>query len=532
MGEETELVARDARPDAGADSTYLLLVLGAAAAVFACFSPGLDNFFAGDDFNWLFDVLKVRHHPAHALNLPNGFVRYTETGFFFANLLVGGLHPFGYFLSALLVHLANFLLLTSLLGRLVNDRLAALAGGLFWALHYAHAEAVLRLYGVADALAVLFFLGSLALLVRHRTVLATALFVLALLSKENALVFPLLASGYLLVVEGRRALRRTLPLWACSGLAAMLLAFVRIGASSYLSFNLGALSRIWESLLTYLVTDAVYLRQVVLGGEGPLLPPWLAALLLVPLAAALCWLPPVPRFGLGWTCVAMAPTLLVAHQTSRYHYVPLVGVAVIVAWACGLAVAWLRRRGSRLGLAALLGAGALVAGYLALGVRLQEQDWEREGELHRQAVAAFQSEVLPALLADPQRVAVFVRTDTEPLAHELYPRRPWYHPVTYKWVFRRQHGVLGLTNTWAFVTYCGYQAAGRALFVRVGEPELGERLAAGAFELVSHDWRSNAFRVEGEATRQELLRHQRDAGFSALVQPGRFDPTCSGDLGP
>ena len=70
--------------------------------------------------------------------------------------------------------------------------------------------------GAQDLWALLFSLVFLHLAVRHRRAWAAGALVLALLSKESAVILPGLATAYLVLIEGRgvrRALLDSLPLW-------------------------------------------------------------------------------------------------------------------------------------------------------------------------------------------------------------------------------------------------------------------------------------------------------------------------------
>ena len=164
--------------------------------VVACFSPGLGNYFAGDDFNFIFLAVKAIHVPSEVLVPVAGFLRPTETLYFIANLLIAGVSPVAYQASLLLIHVLNFLLVSAFIARLSGSRTSGLIGATFWALHFRLAEAVLRPCAVPDPLALLFGLSAVLLLLDGRRGWAAAAFSAALLSKENAIVLlPLACSA-------------------------------------------------------------------------------------------------------------------------------------------------------------------------------------------------------------------------------------------------------------------------------------------------------------------------------------------------
>ena len=196
-----------------------------ALFIFVCFRAGLDNFFAGDDYDWLFLTLKTRHHPSYFLTSQGFFLRYTEAAYFIANFLVAGFHPVAYQFTALCIHVCNVVLLSYLIGLVSKNRLSGILGALFWGVNYKHVEAVFRPYGVADSLAMLFGLGAFLLFLHKRPILAAISLLIGVFGKENAVLFPLLMSTYvLLCIPSKRLtwLKRTVPMWGVAVFAGLL----------------------------------------------------------------------------------------------------------------------------------------------------------------------------------------------------------------------------------------------------------------------------------------------------------------------
>jgi tetratricopeptide (TPR) repeat protein len=116
---------------------------------------------------------------------------------------VWGLQPLGYHLTNVLAHAAVSLTVMWVGWRLARSWLVGFAAALFFAVHPVHSQSVSFIAGRTDVIASLFFLLAFAFYHRWRTsgraatYVASALaFALALLSKEMAVVFPLVLVGY------------------------------------------------------------------------------------------------------------------------------------------------------------------------------------------------------------------------------------------------------------------------------------------------------------------------------------------------
>ncbi len=517
--------------------------MGIFGVVFACFSPSLDNFFAGDDFSWFFHTLKTIHIPETFFLPVNNFYRQTESLYFLATTLLFGRSPLPFFLILVVIHALNAILVSSLILRVGGNRLAGVVGGLGWALCYKHAEVVLRPYAVADSAALFFGLASILLILKRRVILAALLLIPSLFAKENAVLFPLLATILVFYTDGNEIKSRfsplvsrwsqaaivTSPLWVLAG-AFALLEILGSRSSRYLSLDLAFVSRFWESWLTYLGPDATWLREVVLGGRPTLVPIWLAFVLFVPFGFLVWRLPRLVRLGVVWTCITMLPTLAVPFQSSRYHYVPLVGVAMVFGLVWSRTYARLQRshEDHRVGLFLLFSATSLLAAFFIWGTQNEEQDTAQIGELHRLAAASFEAEIIPFLDKGPDAMTVFMRTENLDIAHSLFKPRPWFMPETYKWVYRRPHGILGLADTYGFVSFCAYDPEHASLFVALPRNEFQKQLVSGSFSVVLHNSTRNVFSWGNKQIQKSVLQMTAENDSYSLLQPGRFDPTFRG----
>jgi protein O-mannosyl-transferase len=116
------------------------------------------------------------------------------------NWAAGGAQAFGYHLVNILLHVAVTLLLYFLLRKLLEQvphvNSVAFATAALFAVHPIHTEAVAWITGRSELLAAGFLLGAWLLHLHDQAVAALLCFVLALLSKESAIIFfPLAIAG-------------------------------------------------------------------------------------------------------------------------------------------------------------------------------------------------------------------------------------------------------------------------------------------------------------------------------------------------
>jgi len=125
---------------------------------------------------------------------------------YFLDYGVWKLNPFGYHFTSLLLHLANVGLLFLLIQFLLKNRYLAFLSALIFALHPVNTEAVDVISFREDLLVFLFLISSFILFIKKdyskgikknlASVSSVGLFLCALFSKENALVFPMLLFLY------------------------------------------------------------------------------------------------------------------------------------------------------------------------------------------------------------------------------------------------------------------------------------------------------------------------------------------------
>lgn len=334
---------------------------------------------------------------------------------------VFGPMAYGFHLVSLLLHAVVVLLVFAIVERVTSDRVWAFVAGALFAIHPVHTESVAWIAAVTDVeltvFALLTFYSFVSLVgsppgksrgMAARMTGMLAAFVLALFSKEQALMLPLLAMAYEYLCRADRLrtsagqkLARYGPFW-----------FV---AAAYLLWRvhfIGAFAPVHQ--MRSLTTKQIVLSALALigGYAGKLLWPVrlcafyvfhpharVAGLPVLAGAAALGTLvllflvlgrssEPGLRFaafGIAWLVVTLAPVLNARWMAAnvfaeRYLYLPSVGFC----WAMGGVFSWLwRHTAEQAGWRRALLAGSLILGALAtLRIATRNREWRDDITLY------------------------------------------------------------------------------------------------------------------------------------------------------
>lgn len=271
-----------------------------------------------------------------------------------------GLKPIGFHLTNLALHLVNCLLMVAIAGRLLPGGPAPLIAGLIFALHPVQVEAVAWISGRDDLLLALFLLSAWLFRMRYllsgkKAWLAVALacYVLALLSKETATVFPL-ALPVLDVIfspdkkhpAGKPRWKEYL-IWAAVAGAYFTIRLALLGGLAHRGFWGGSFI---ANVLTMLWALAQYLRLLVLPlwlRVDYVIPPvvwlgdwrWMAGLAAALTATALAWRYRAarwPLFSWAWFIIFLLPVSnlipIAAIMAERFLYLPMAGVCLLAGW--------------------------------------------------------------------------------------------------------------------------------------------------------------------------------------------------------
>jgi hypothetical protein len=392
------LATRFANPSAPSrDGTEWSNLAGMAALIVlvaVAFRQALETYFLADDFLLINFANSFR--PAtmfHMLTTGGGDGFFRPAGYFSLGLTAtwAKFDPRVWHATALALHALNAVLVSVLAARLGLSRRASWFAGALFAIHGCLPESTVWIAGRFDLLATCFVLSGLLAFAAEWRVLSVAFLVLALLSKEEGYVFPLLA--LLLAISLRIPWRKAAPLLSLFLLLTCILfayrwklqggigGYTDLKSGAPLFGELGALQairslglRLWAVLffpinwsrqpgmLLGLVT-AAYLAALV----------WLAA----SRTGRLVWL-----FPLGTVLIAALPPLhqlLIGPdlQKSRLLYLPLVGFSLLLATA----IEPLEQRARW-----IVPAAILLFQFAALQHNLDA--WRRTGEIAKQSCIA------------------------------------------------------------------------------------------------------------------------------------------------
>jgi hypothetical protein len=307
----------------------------------------------------------------------------------------------------------------------------AAAASAAFALSPLHSEAVLWASCRGDTVLLLLWLGALLLLdwdtdppprSRFAAFLVTAL--LGIGAKESWVLFPLIATGFLVLVKGSSpgsAVRRLWILWLAFGayLAVFILRPMLSGSSSpayYADFGFqSAVAKTSRTLLGFLGLG---------GAEFGAIAALVLATVVVSGAILAAW---YTKNGFAqWAVVWMLATLALSAPFPvaplRYNYLPLVGFWMVVAALADHAFGkdhagstW-NSLGSRVSsILAIVGVAA-VLWVEGRALQLEIDDYRRYGEVHRELCGLFHN-VAPAISGD--RPLLLINYGTRPAVEEV-----------------------------------------------------------------------------------------------------------------
>jgi Tfp pilus assembly protein PilF len=277
---------------------------------------------------------------------------------------VAGLVPFTFHLANIVLHALVVLLVFCFLRRLSGERVALIAAGLF-ALHPIHTESVAWIADVTDLELTVFYLLTFLLYLRLadpgrgfglRTAMCAS-YVLALLSKEQAMTLPVLVTLFEHFYQEDRSttsvqqkVSRYAPLWALAALYIVLRCILLGGMASVVSrpglswyeVGLSAVSLtggyLWKLLWpVHLSAFYVFHKSSHLADRNVLL--GVAGLAVCGIVFAALWRRArIVSFALLWIFLTLGPVLNARWMPAgvfaeRYLYLPSVGFCWILGWA-------------------------------------------------------------------------------------------------------------------------------------------------------------------------------------------------------
>ena len=251
---------------------FLIIILGLAV-----YANSLQGEFLWDDEQLIEDNIYIKS-PSYIRNIftenikagagrTTNFYRPLQMLTLMGDYALWKLDVRGYHLSNILLHILAALALYQLIYTLYNDRLVALFSSLFFTVHPIHTEVVSYISGRADSLAYIFVLFGLIFYVRYLSsekvplyILALSSYILALLSKENSLIFPLLILLYHYALQKRLKVKNFLP-FLC---LALLYVLLRVKGLSFVLSEQPKIGTLFQRLPGFFVAIVNYLRLLFL----------------------------------------------------------------------------------------------------------------------------------------------------------------------------------------------------------------------------------------------------------------------------
>ncbi len=329
----------------------LLVVLGLCIYSSAIFHP-----FVHDDVVFILKNLDIGRWD----NIADAFLRPSVPDFFHGlvtpyyrpvlevlyrlQFLLFGANAAGFHFFNILVHIANAILVYAVSRRLIRTTAPAFAVALLFLVHPVQTEAVACVSGISNLVCCFFILGAFYYYLRAREggqegersfAVSFVLFILALLSKEQAVVFPFFCLAYEVFADKRQSSSAKRVLLMFAALAGYM--FIRHalfgGFASTILENTGELKLRLLAIpgtigmyvkLLFLPTGLHYYRSIDI--LAPYAGAWAAGgLAVVLLVLALRPLPSDQKklawFALAWFAVALGPVLNIIPLVHEYSFV-------------------------------------------------------------------------------------------------------------------------------------------------------------------------------------------------------------------
>lgn len=288
----------------------------------------------------------------------NNFYRPLQELCYMLNYSICGLDPVGFHLVNLLLHLLVVYLAFLIISQISKNQPIALAASLLYLVHPFHVEAVAYIAGRADLLMACFFLLSVYLYIRYRQqggklylYISAASFIFALLSKEIAIMLPIMLIFYDYAFPNEQREKkikfRHVPYISIAAIYVAL-------RTSMLNFKAPVAIMpegigLYERTLTFFKAFFEYVRLMILPFglhmerripfAKSLFQPevFFSTLFIVTVLVIMCYVRKRSRlafFGLGWFFITIFPLSGIpmpmnAIVSDHFMYIPLIGVSLI-----------------------------------------------------------------------------------------------------------------------------------------------------------------------------------------------------------
>ncbi|MBF0489487.1 MAG: tetratricopeptide repeat protein [Candidatus Omnitrophica bacterium] len=256
----------------------------------------------------------------------------------------------GYHLTNITLHILTAICLYLLINLLFSNNILSLITALFFVVHPIHTEAVSYISGRADSLSALFSLLCFIFYIKRyrseiiNTILVSTSFILALVSKENALILPFLILLYHFIFKGFK-FQKFIPLLTISAIYITL----RLTVLNFPTPQEQLDSTFFERIPGFFVAITNYTRLLILPFDlhmeyGDMLfkfsnPKALIGLLIIVLAAICAFksrnINKLVTFSILWFFVCLFPQSnlyrINAYMNEHWLYLPSLGIFLILS---------------------------------------------------------------------------------------------------------------------------------------------------------------------------------------------------------
>ena len=284
----------------------------------------------------------------------NNFYRPFQELSYMLDYAVWKLNPVGFHLGNLMLHLLAAFLLFLIAEQISGNQVIALISSSIYLIHPLHTEAVTYIAGRADPLMALFFLLSFYLYLRRKSALSCLSFVCALLSKEIAIMLPVILIFYGWVFEAaedrKKKWQRYVPYLAIVAVYAALRTTVLNFRHPVADIPAGV--GLYERVLTSFRVFKEYFRLIILPFDlhmervlvfsKSIFEPevFISALILAVVIISTFLLKKRHKlafFGLGWFFITIFPLsnipfALNATLAEHWLYIPLIGASIAAGY--------------------------------------------------------------------------------------------------------------------------------------------------------------------------------------------------------
>ncbi len=211
----------------GDKKKIVLLILIVFIVNFLLYIDTIHHDFLKDDFRLIVENPRIKDFKSFLNSVNSKFFAFPDFPYlhywrpltlftFFIDYKLWGLNPSGYHLFNILVNAFNGILIFLIFYAISGKILYSFFISLFFSVHPSHVEAVSWISGRTDLLATFFIFSAILLFVLFLKkkltlfyIVSTVCFILALLSKENAVLFPLVAVGLVFINTREKLTRKT-----------------------------------------------------------------------------------------------------------------------------------------------------------------------------------------------------------------------------------------------------------------------------------------------------------------------------------